>query len=332
MTTLHALRRGRKLPLSELARLTGIPARRLAEFEYEERPLELQEREAIAQALGVRAQMVTGGLSIATPAMEGGRLNPQQAYLLSALAATAALSLSLHAALPTLSAGLADAFSPPVARPTGLAPTADRTDTGALVARAAAAPLAQSVARATPPQASSSAKKPSTPVARVVVSKAVTGPTPTELPTGTPEPIQPHGCPVVTEQGSVVITQGYGVGTHAPAGVNGAIDLAVDGDGNGYAEPDSTRGAIIVATHAGSVKVELNTWPAGNHVWVDGSDGWRTGYSHLLTIYVKTGDTVTAGQPLGVIGNTGLAGGPHLDIQVWRDGRNVDPTGMLKCR
>ena len=127
------------------------------------------------------------------------------------------------------------------------------------------------------------------------------------------------------------MTQGYGQGSNGPVEQAGAIDLAVDGDGNGIAEPAATRGASIVAAHAGVVAVTLGTFPAGNYVTVAGPDGWRSVYSHLAAVHVKTGDVVSAGQPLGLIGNTGKAAGPHLDIQIWHEDTNVEPGGLLSC-
>ncbi len=141
----------------------------------------------------------------------------------------------------------------------------------------------------------------------------------------------PTGCPVVSAAGAVVMTQGYGVGTHAPAHIWGAIDLAVDGDGDGAAEPGPSWGATIVATHAGTVTATPNSHPAGNHVWVDDGAGLRTGYSHLETIAVASGAWVEAGTPIGTLGSTGMSSGPHLDYQVWVNGVNVDPTGLVGC-
>jgi hypothetical protein len=50
-------------------------------------------------------------------------------------------------------------------------------------------------------------------------------------------PGAPFGCPVHPLKGKVIMTQGYGVGTHAPASIWGAVDLAVDSNGDGNADP-----------------------------------------------------------------------------------------------
>ncbi len=127
---------------------------------------------------------------------------------------------------------------------------------------------------------------------------------------------------------NAVITQGYGVGTHAPADVWGAIDLALDGNGDGSADPQGSLGKPIYATHGGVVKVTPNSYPAGNHVWVI-NDQYRTGYAHLLDITVSNGQEVRRGTQIGTIGSTGMSSGPHLDYQVWekRNGNwiNVNP-------
>lgn len=121
---------------------------------------------------------------------------------------------------------------------------------------------------------------------------------------------------------NTVMTQGYGVGSHAPAPVWGAIDLALDGNGDGAADPEGSWGQPIYATHAGTVKITANSWPAGNHVWV-ANDAYRTGYSHLQEFAVSSGQSVERGQLLGYMGSTGSSSGPHLDYQVWeRQGTN----------
>mgnify|MGYP005848631041 CR=1 FL=1 len=128
------------------------------------------------------------------------------------------------------------------------------------------------------------------------------------------DPLVPLGDPLRSERS--VITQDYGVGTHAPAHIWGAVDLAIDGTGTGRADPDATQGHPIYATHAGMVTVTPNSWPAGNHVWIT-NEPYRTGYAHLHDVAVQSGQIVARGQKIGTVGSTGQSSGPHLDYQVW---------------
>jgi murein DD-endopeptidase MepM/ murein hydrolase activator NlpD len=123
---------------------------------------------------------------------------------------------------------------------------------------------------------------------------------------------------------NTVMTQGYGVGSHAPANIWGAVDLAVDGNGDGQADPEGTMGTPVYATHDGVVHLASNTYPAGNHIWLEGTH-FKTGYSHLKGFAVQDGQTVKRGDIIGYVGSTGESSGPHLDYQVWEDGVNVNP-------
>lgn len=54
-----------------------------------------------------------------------------------------------------------------------------------------------------------------------------------------------------------------------------------------------------------------------------------TRYSHLSAVLCAPGDAVDAGQPLGLVGRTGVATGPHLHFEVWRGGEPSDPLPWL---
>jgi murein DD-endopeptidase MepM/ murein hydrolase activator NlpD len=54
-----------------------------------------------------------------------------------------------------------------------------------------------------------------------------------------------------------------------------------------------------------------------------------TRYGHLSAILCAPGDAVEASQPLGLIGKTGAATGPHLHFEVWRGGEAADPLPWL---
>jgi len=65
----------------------------------------------------------------------------------------------------------------------------------------------------------------------------------------------------------------------------------------------------------------------GNAVVIDHGGGWTTGYCHLRrgSVRVKPGDVVSAGQPIGLVGLSGLTEFPHLHMDVRRNGQAVDP-------
>ena len=94
---------------------------------------------------------------------------------------------------------------------------------------------------------------------------------------------------------------------------------------------------FVCAAGAGKVIAAVNSVPdsyngltasgAGNFVWLQHADGWVTKYMHLDggTVRVSVGQTVTAGQALGMMGNTGNSTGCHLHFQAERNGVPVDP-------
>lgn len=132
----------------------------------------------------------------------------------------------------------------------------------------------------------------------------------------------PWGNP--TDSTGIVLTQGYGVGSHAPAEIWGGIDLAIDGDGNGDADPGGSMGAPLYATMSGVIELKANTMPAGNHLWIK-NDRYKVGYGHLQDFAVEDGQTVKRGDLIGYMGSTGQSSGPHLHYHIWLDGANVNP-------
>ncbi len=113
------------------------------------------------------------------------------------------------------------------------------------------------------------------------------------------------------------ITQGYGVGTHAPAETWGGIDLAISADG----------GEPIYATHDGTITTVANSWPGGNCALVV-NEQYRTTYCHMRNFTVDSGVIVHRGQQIGVLGATGQVTGPHLHYEVWENGVNKNPEGF----
>lgn len=66
---------------------------------------------------------------------------------------------------------------------------------------------------------------------------------------------------------------------------------------------------------------------AGNSVIIDHGDGWETQYGHLRkgSIIVKSGQTVTAGQQIALMGLSGNTEFTHTHFEVRHNGKPVDP-------
>ncbi|MDE6290804.1 MAG: peptidoglycan DD-metalloendopeptidase family protein, partial [Muribaculaceae bacterium] len=64
----------------------------------------------------------------------------------------------------------------------------------------------------------------------------------------------------------------------------------------------------------------------GHYVVMTHPDGMETLYGHLQYALVSQGQTIYAGQPIGIGGNTGNSTGPHLHFETRLGGVAVDPT------
>jgi murein DD-endopeptidase MepM/ murein hydrolase activator NlpD len=97
-------------------------------------------------------------------------------------------------------------------------------------------------------------------------------------------------------------------------------------------------GTPLVAVTGGTVKMNAVEGNAGNYVVLAGDDGVDYAYMHLRERSpLKKGATVTAGQPLGAVGDTGDAVGCHLHFEIWpapgwySGGAPIDPLPALRA-
>ncbi|WP_035691797.1 M23 family metallopeptidase [Azospirillum halopraeferens] len=107
--------------------------------------------------------------------------------------------------------------------------------------------------------------------------------------------------------------------------------------------PAMEKGVPVLAAAAGTVRAirdgmddvsirvigreALQGRDAGNSVVVVHGDGWETQYAHLKrgSVRVKPGETVEAGQVLGLVGLSGFTEFPHVHFEARKDGTPVDP-------
>ncbi len=91
------------------------------------------------------------------------------------------------------------------------------------------------------------------------------------------------------------------------------------------------KGSTVVAVAAGQIVFAGSQGRYGNRVEIRHADGSVTSYSHLASIKVRSGG-VAAGQPIGAVGQTGNAYGPHLHFEAEVGGSLVDPRAYLAQR
>jgi murein DD-endopeptidase MepM/ murein hydrolase activator NlpD len=77
------------------------------------------------------------------------------------------------------------------------------------------------------------------------------------------------------------------------------------------------------------VSAGFNSDGYGNKVIIDHNNGYRTLYAHLDSINVSVGETVAAGEKIGVMGQTGESTGVHLHLEVYKNGSLVNPLSMF---
>lgn len=128
-------------------------------------------------------------------------------------------------------------------------------------------------------------------------------------------------------------------GTGGNSAVPGSIQTAGFGDkGNVWAGTNQSHtgqdfaapmGSPVKVTADGTVvQTDLGS-TYGKSILVD-HGSYQTLYAHLSAEDVKVGDTVSKGQVIGKVGDTGNATGPHLHYEV-RQGKNnpVDPNSIV---
>ncbi len=148
--------------------------------------------------------------------------------------------------------------------------------------------------------------------------------------------------PVACQIGAACVVQNYvdqdpgpGAADHTcgPLSYDGhkGTDIRVAG------RPEMVAGVAVLAAAPGVVRVahdgnadvptSLTGPDAGNAVVLDHAGGWESQYSHLRqgSVSVATGQRVTAGTRLGLIGWSGRAEFPHVEFALRHRGRAIDP-------
>jgi hypothetical protein len=89
------------------------------------------------------------------------------------------------------------------------------------------------------------------------------------------------------------------------------------------------RGRPVIAAAAGIVVNTGHYFFNGKSVFIDHGQGVVTFYGHLNSIMVTSGQTVARGEPIGTVGKTGRATGPHLHWGVSLNNALIDPNLVM---
>jgi LysM repeat protein len=104
-------------------------------------------------------------------------------------------------------------------------------------------------------------------------------------------------------------------------------------DGGGHEGIDFAvaTGDMVRAAAGGTVLVAGEAPERfGQMVVIDHGNGWQSAYGHLARATVATGDTVTAGERIGLGGQSGDAERPELHFEIRHGGEPVDPAPLLR--
>ena len=91
----------------------------------------------------------------------------------------------------------------------------------------------------------------------------------------------------------------------------------------------SPAGTLVTSPAAGEVVLVQELFFTGSTVVVDHGNGAYSLMAHLSSTAVAPGEVIGAGAPLGRVGATGRATGPHLHWTVRLHGARVDPLSLI---
>jgi murein DD-endopeptidase MepM/ murein hydrolase activator NlpD len=98
---------------------------------------------------------------------------------------------------------------------------------------------------------------------------------------------------------------------------------------HGGMDIDGERGQIVQAPATGVVTEAGWKGGYGQMVEIDHGNGLKSRLGHLSKVDVSAGDTLTRGQPIGLIGSTGRSTGPHLHYELRLGDRPINPRRFL---
>jgi murein DD-endopeptidase MepM/ murein hydrolase activator NlpD len=111
----------------------------------------------------------------------------------------------------------------------------------------------------------------------------------------------------------IMPTEGYVTRTFNPNQRHFGIDIA------------GKIGTPVYAAAEGYVIFAGWTNEDGNLIILSHAGGFLTFYKHNQSLLRPANSFVKRGEPIALLGNSGISSGPHLHFEIWKDGVPVDP-------
>ena len=115
-------------------------------------------------------------------------------------------------------------------------------------------------------------------------------------------------------------------GIHFFSPLKGVVSKPYDKYVHPYVDITAPANSVVMATLDGTVIFTGWNNDAGYTIQIQHSDDIVSIYQHTEKLLKETGDKVTAGTPIALVGSSGnLAVGDHLRFELWYRGESVDP-------
>ena len=89
------------------------------------------------------------------------------------------------------------------------------------------------------------------------------------------------------------------------------------------------RGTLVRAAAEGIVVFAGYTYDLGNLLILYHGAGFFTYYGHNQRLLLNRNAVVKKGDPIALVGNSGISSAPHLHFEIWKDGTPLDPKEYL---
>ena len=119
-------------------------------------------------------------------------------------------------------------------------------------------------------------------------------------------------------------------GMHFFCPLKGVISQAYNAVSHPYIDITAPQGSVVKAVLDGTVIYSGWSEDFGHTIQIQHEEDIVSIYKHNEKLLKKTGDKVTAGSPIALVGNSGsLTTGTHLHLELWHQGNAVDPAKYI---